>query len=165
MLRSRDGVGEVRSLLDDYLALLQRRVPLEAFAVFGSRSRGEHRRTSDIDVVAVSPAFARLSPLVRIGVLLEDWPGSPALEPLGYTREELVLLDHLVLVDAVHDGVPLLDRGPWREARRLLEEHVRNGRLRRRPGGWTVRWEVPGGPGIEAPEKDPQPALLRRPPL
>lgn len=139
MLRPRDGVGEVRPLLEAYLESLASRLPFRAAVVFGSRARGDHRRGSDIDLVVVSDAFRALRWDERIGLLLEDWRERPALEPVGYLPEELLRLDHLLVVDAVHDGRPLRDDGIWESARRHLSLEMQEGRLLRRLGGWSVR--------------------------
>lgn len=149
MLRPRDGVGEVRPLLETYLAGLAWRIPLRAAAVFGSRARGDHRRGSDIDLVVVSDAFGSLRWDERIGRLLEDWRERPALEAVGYTSEELLRLDHLLLVDAVYDGRPLRDDGIWESARQRLLSHMQRGRLIRRPGGWSIRDSI--SPGAAPP--------------
>lgn len=114
--------------------------------MFGSRARGDHRRGSDIDLVVVSDALGALRWDERIGLLLEGWRERPALEAVGYTAEELLRLDHLLLVDALHDGRPLCDDGIWETARRSLAQHMQGGQLRR-PGGWSVRDSRPGQAG------------------
>lgn len=136
MRQGRDGVREVEPQLRDYLERLRDRVKVQSLVVFGSRARNDHWVDSDIDIVVVSPSFERMSRRDRIGLLLDDWGGKPALEPLGYTREEILQPDHLVLLDALHDGRILADDGTWQEARGSLKERMRRGEWTRTPGGW-----------------------------
>ena len=61
--------------------------PVEGVILFGSWAKGEAGAWSDVDVLVVSDAFASLSVLDRIGLLLEH--AEPPIQPLGYTFEEL----------------------------------------------------------------------------
>ncbi len=142
MLPPRDGIREVEPQLRRYLQALQRRLPVECLAVFGSRARGDHWADSDIDILVVSPAFQGLPRLHRIGLLLEDWRESPALEPLGYTPEELLKADHPILLEALSDGRALFDRGIWLQGQEQLAAVLASQAWERIPGGWKER--LPG---------------------
>ncbi|MEW6284316.1 MAG: nucleotidyltransferase domain-containing protein [Candidatus Eremiobacterota bacterium] len=119
-----------------YLERLRRRIPVECLAVFGSRARGDHWSDSDIDVVVVSEAFRGMPRRERIGVLQEDWCESPALEPLGYTPEELLAADHPLLLEILSDGRPVSDQGVWEAGQARLARALEAGEWERMPGGW-----------------------------
>jgi hypothetical protein len=53
----RDGIRPVQPQLDRYCQTLAAKLHLRAAAVFGSRARGDHWETSDIDLLVVSEDF------------------------------------------------------------------------------------------------------------
>lgn len=119
---------------------LKARLRLEAVIVVGSRARNDHWRDSDIDAVVVSPDFRGMRRGARIECLLQPWLDTPALEPLGYTPEEVLNdPDSLYLWEALADGRPLLDAGIWSQAVKRLGERIGRGELLRRGQG---RWHV-----------------------
>jgi len=134
--RVRDGLREVEPQLTEYLRRLGERIPLSCVALFGSRARNDHWRTSDIDLLVVSPAFAGKPRPARLDLLLEDWDGIPALEPFGCTPEELLGYGGLLLWDALHQGRPLCDDGTWEAARKHFERRLSTGELTPTAGGW-----------------------------
>lgn len=138
MLHTRDGVREVEAQLTGYLEKLSRRISVEAAVVTGSRARNTHFRTSDIDLVVLSDDFHGVSRLDRIGVLLEDWYDSPALEPMGFTADEALHADGLYLWDALADGRALIDNGGWARAQEGFKERWRGGELERTERGWKI---------------------------
>lgn len=115
MLPARDGIREVEPQRNRYLTRLRLRLPVDCLAVFGSRSRNDHWVDSDVDVIVVSAGFEGVPRRERIGMLLEDWDESPALEPLGYTPQELLSVDHPILLEALSDGKPIYDSGVWKK--------------------------------------------------
>lgn len=56
--------------------------------LFGSRARGDHLRTSDVDLIIISEGFAGMNFLKRMRHVLALWDGDIPLEPLCYTPEE-----------------------------------------------------------------------------
>ena len=95
-------VGEHLPRLRDRLA------PLRAIA-FGSRVRGDALSTSDLDLILVSPWFARVPFLRRPVAVLEllDYPGG--LELLCYTPEEFERKRRQITIvrEAVREGIEL----------------------------------------------------------
>lgn len=134
MLPTRDGLEPIQAQLNRYLQALP--VRARAVVLVGSRARGTHYRDSDIDLVVVSESFRGMPRGDRIQVLLEAYYDSPALEPMGFTEEEIVEADDLYLWDALADGRPLMDDGTWKNARERFLERVRAGELTRTPTGW-----------------------------
>lgn len=74
--------------LERFLCRVQARFPLKHAILFGSRARGEELRSSDYDLLLVSPAFAGLPYPERIGAVLALWDLDVGLEPICLTPEE-----------------------------------------------------------------------------
>lgn len=56
--------------------------------LFGSRSRGEAGRDSDVDILVVSEAFVGLSHLKRVALVGESWDLPYPVDFLCYTPSE-----------------------------------------------------------------------------
>lgn len=67
---------------------LSQRFRITQMILFGSRARGDHLKTSDVDLIVVSPDFAGIPFLQRIREVSEFWDSDLALEVLPYTPEE-----------------------------------------------------------------------------
>ena len=67
---------------------LSQRFRISKMILFGSRARGDHLRTSDVDLIIVSPDFQGIPFLQRIRAVVELWDSDLALEVLPYTPEE-----------------------------------------------------------------------------
>jgi len=67
---------------------LGKKVRIERMLLFGSRARGEHLLTSDVDIVLVSPDFKEQKFQDRVAMVLEYWDEDVDLEVLCYTPEE-----------------------------------------------------------------------------
>ena len=66
-----------------------RRVGVQEAILYGSRARGDCLRTSDVDLMLISPRFEGTRPHRRLPALHEKWdPSLPFLEVLAYTPEE-----------------------------------------------------------------------------
>lgn len=69
---------------------LSQRFCVTKMILFGSRARGDHLKTSDVDLIVVSPDFAGIPFLQRIREISALWESDLALEVLLYTPEEFV---------------------------------------------------------------------------
>lgn len=77
--------------------------------------------------------------LDRIDLLLADWDGRHALEPLGFTPDEIARADSLYLFDALADGRVIVDDGNvWRDARAAFLQRWQRGEFERTRGGWRT---------------------------
>jgi uncharacterized protein len=56
--------------------------------LFGSRSKGEELKSSDLDLVVISEDFKEMNFLKRLEMLELKWPYTLPLEALGYTAGE-----------------------------------------------------------------------------
>jgi predicted nucleotidyltransferase len=86
-------VGEAPDLsdlkgFDQFIRRLKKRVAPSRVLLFGSRARGSHLRTSDIDLLIVSDAFEGMDWRIRLHLVVGLWDGDVALEPLCYTESE-----------------------------------------------------------------------------
>lgn len=68
---------------------LSREFRIQRMILFGSRARGDHLRTSDIDLIVISEDFRGMYFLERIRRIARLWDGDLRLEVLPYTPEEL----------------------------------------------------------------------------
>jgi hypothetical protein len=96
--------------LIDAIAEFMRRVDVEEAILFGSRARAEELKSSDVDLIVISPRFEGTRFTDRIGPLLAEWPrGLPTLEVLAYTPEEFERARHGTRIErkADEEGVRL----------------------------------------------------------
>lgn len=137
---TRDGVRQVEPLLQRFLSGVETRLPVDSLVVFGSRARNDHWEDSDVDLVVVSPGFEGMRRRDRIELLLEEWPGGVACEPLGLTPQELAEAGTPLLWDILRDGRPLRSGPAWEAALRHFEHLLEVGALERTPtAGWWDR--------------------------
>jgi predicted nucleotidyltransferase len=137
------GLRAVEPALTQYVERLRQRFDLAAVIVIGSRARGDHWQESDLDLLVVSPDFAAIPRrFERIGLLLVEWRGPVALEPIGMTPEEFARCEGLLTWDALEEGIPLVDTGIFAEVQRTFEDWKDRGYLQRTPRGWKYDVEV-----------------------
>jgi predicted nucleotidyltransferase len=82
------GTLDVLPELRKFKKALSRRFRISKMILFGSRARGDHLRTSDVDLIIVSPDFEGIPFLRRIREVVQFWDSDLALEVLPYTPEE-----------------------------------------------------------------------------
>lgn len=85
------------------LGALRKKFRIEKAIVFGSRARGDHRPSSDLDILLVSPDFHALAFIDRPAEVLRYWDGKYDLEPLCYTPEEYERLRGMMGIVTVAD--------------------------------------------------------------
>ncbi len=74
--------------LSHLIRQVKKKYPLDKALLFGSRARGDHLLTSDVDVILVSKDFNRINFRKRMAEVLGYWNEGVDLEPLCYTPEE-----------------------------------------------------------------------------
>ncbi len=82
------GDEEVAAALRALVGRLRRTYQIERILLFGSRGRGDSIKSSDVDLVVVSPDFRGVNWRERIIAVSRLWKGPVRLEPLCYTPEE-----------------------------------------------------------------------------
>jgi predicted nucleotidyltransferase len=75
---------ELRAFIDQ----LERELRPERVILFGSRARGDHRDTSDYDILIVSRAFRSVPWAERAGLVMRLWELPLDLETICLTPEE-----------------------------------------------------------------------------
>ena len=85
------------------LAALNKKYIITKAIVFGSRARGDHRPSSDLDILLVSPDFSALPFIDRPAEVLRYWDGKYDPEPLCYTPEEYERLRGMMGIVTVAD--------------------------------------------------------------
>ncbi len=74
--------------LNRYLFRLGKEIRITRVILFGSRARGEALKTSDVDLVVLSPDFQGMNFLTRLELLARFWEPGLDADILGYTPEE-----------------------------------------------------------------------------
>jgi len=62
---------------------------VEKFVLFGSRVRGDHLKTSDLDIILVSKDFEGVNFPERPNLFYGKWEGDPDLDFICYTPGEI----------------------------------------------------------------------------
>jgi hypothetical protein len=90
-----------------FLGRLVRALQPERVILFGSRARGEHRATSDYDLLIVSGRFRKVRWIERASLAIRLWDLPVDLEPICLTPEEFRKRSKEISIvgEAVQDGV------------------------------------------------------------
>jgi len=111
-------LSRLAGLLDDELV---------AGVLHGSYARGDFHWGSDIDVLVIAEGLPA-HPLRRLDLLYACVEGR--IEPKGYSKEEFIGLMHArnpIAIDALKNGVVLLDKGFWAQLQEKFEIMKREG--------------------------------------
>lgn len=100
--------SELKSLIDEFIKGVKRKIRVEKVILFGSYAWGRPRAYSDIDLAVISRDFKKLSDLKRIGMLLDvvyklRMPKLVDVEVLGFTPEELENADYFDIASEIRD--------------------------------------------------------------
>lgn len=79
---------EVDGWLSSFLKSVEDKYSPSKVILFGSRARGDHLKTSDVDLIIVSEHFADKNWIQRMRDVSELWEGLVNIEALCYTPEE-----------------------------------------------------------------------------
>ncbi len=85
---ARVGDEDVEAAIRSLVVRLRRAYRVDRILLFGSRGRGDSLKSSDVDLLIVSPDFHGLGWRERILAVARLWTGRVRLEPLCYTPEE-----------------------------------------------------------------------------
>ena len=94
---------ETADAMNRLLGALRKKFKIQKAIVFGSRARGDHRPSSDLDILLVSQDFSALPFIDRPAEVLRYWDGKFDLEPLCYTPEEYERLRGMMGIVTVAD--------------------------------------------------------------
>ena len=111
-----------------------------SIVLFGSRARGDHTCYSDVDVfVVLSESKERF--LDRLSDFVA-YCQEGLVEALIYTKDEVEAMfasRNPFLLDVLHEGIPLFDRGFWGELKSRFAKLVEKGLVKRCNGGWRIK--------------------------
>lgn len=102
----------VAEQIERFIARLNRVLEVEQVILFGSHAYGRPHEWSDIDIVIISSAFAKLGDVARLEWLERvAWEAQThAVEPVGFTWEEYVEASDLSLLGEVREkGIVVYD--------------------------------------------------------
>ncbi len=125
-----------------FAAALSARLPVSALVLFGSRARGDHDPESDYDFVVVSECFVGQDFLERGRLPDKAWSAARVndhADILCFTPAELTDLSSPLLWDALEEGIPILDAGPWAAALAKFGKLREAGTLVPIEDGWHFR--------------------------
>jgi hypothetical protein len=101
----------LKKMIASYAQELQKKIKVEKIILFGSHSRGEALRESDIDLMIISQDFARMPFLKRLEFLERSWRFPRPIEAIGYTPVEFEELKNglWTLSEAAREGKVLYE--------------------------------------------------------
>ena len=79
-----EGVGKIK----DFLKKVKEKFIPEMIIVFGSRTRGDHLKESDYDIIIVSERFRGINFVRRMEMVYELWDLDEGADIICYTPEE-----------------------------------------------------------------------------
>ncbi len=85
-------------------------IKVEHAYLFGSRAKGNALKTSDFDVIIVSPDYAQVNWFQRITNAYKKWVYAQSLEPLCYTPQEFSKKKNQlgIVKEAIETGVKIV---------------------------------------------------------
>ncbi len=136
------GLPYAEEVADFCLAVIRAFEPW-CIIIHGSVARGDYvLGRSDVDVLVISDHFEGVDVRDRIGELLSYGAGRAVFfEALGFTRKEaLRMLEdlNLLMLDALHHGKVIYDRGFYGQLKARFEELVAERGLVKIRKGWMA---------------------------
>lgn len=122
--------------VEEFLRRVDEEYGLRVAVVFGSHARGDATQLSDVDMILVCRELPSgwLERLKAIGQRAK-FP----IQALAYTAEELeeaVRRPCFVILDAILEGVPLVDDGTWEKVKQVYGEIKEKYSLRKEGRKW-----------------------------
>lgn len=85
---------EINKLIKVFAKELKKEIPVEEIILFGSYVSGKFRKDSDIDLIVVSPSFAKKKYIINMQYLFRKAAAIDShLEPIPATPEEIKYAD------------------------------------------------------------------------
>ncbi|MEM2046923.1 MAG: nucleotidyltransferase domain-containing protein [Candidatus Jordarchaeales archaeon] len=142
MLKKYSTTASLKSLeryvesIEEFLRRVDEEYGLRVAVVFGSHARGDATQLSDVDMILVCRKLPDgwLERLKSVG----QYAKFP-IQALAYTVEELeeaVRRPCFAILDAILEGVPLVDDGTWEKVKRVYSEIKEKYSLRKEGRKW-----------------------------
>ena len=88
-------IKQIKELIKRFVEELRKEIPVEKVLLFGSYAQGHPNKDSDIDLIIVSPSFAKGRHITHMQYLIRKAAKiSSFLEPLPATPSEIKNPDH-----------------------------------------------------------------------
>jgi len=100
--------AEADSKITDFLRKVRKKYNINQAIFFGSRTRGEHLKGSDYDIILVSDDFRNIFFTKRSALMYDFWQHWPIeIEPLCYTPEEFETKKNQIGIvsEAIKEGI------------------------------------------------------------
>ena len=135
------GLPRWRSL-ESYIEKLlssDKRGKVKSIVLHGSMARGDYDYSSDIDLlIVVSEESGRIDERIyEYSEYSDGW-----VQPLVYTGEEVMEMFNgfnPLILNALKDGVALVDDGFWSDLKKRFDGMEGEGKLKRRGDSWIVK--------------------------
>jgi predicted nucleotidyltransferase len=106
--------------------------------LYGSMAKGTFNIFSDYDVLIVvkEDPDRFIDRLWKYGLLSDGY-----VEPVVYTLSEIKMMfqqNHLLLLEALKDGIPLYDTGLWKTLQKEFEEKLEKREIVPKEQGWII---------------------------
>ena len=95
---------EIKSIVSEYVKRLREAgIEVDAIVMYGSYARSGPHAESDLDLAVISSSFANLDVIERQILLSRAncWGLNVAIEPLGYTPQEISTVQKGTLLDEI----------------------------------------------------------------
>lgn len=103
---------QLSKIVDDYRQELEKKISVKKIILYGSLAYGQPHYGSDIDLVIISPDFAKLKPLERLEFLsLATRRNRAPIEAIGYTPEEFDKAQDYIFLDYIAQNGKVLYGG------------------------------------------------------
>lgn len=99
----------IEKIIQKYASRLSRLIHVDSIILTGSRARGDELKTSDIDLLVVSPDLEGMDTGQRLQLLAKAWKEEKiglTVEAIGYTKKEIKKMQKtsLYVKDALRYG-------------------------------------------------------------
>ncbi len=104
--------ASLKRAFNRFLSRMEHELQPERVILFGSRARGEHKETSDFDLIVVSSRFRGVPWIKRAPMVIRLWDIPLDLEPICLTPQELRRRSKELSIvgEAVRTGVEVRSR-------------------------------------------------------
>ncbi|OGM99123.1 MAG: hypothetical protein A2817_00285 [Candidatus Yanofskybacteria bacterium RIFCSPHIGHO2_01_FULL_39_8b] len=93
---------QVSGIISQYIQELEKKITVTKVILYGSFAYGQPHAGSDIDLVVISPEFAKMKPLERLEFLsLATRFNRAPIEAIGYTPEEFSTAKNYIFLDYI----------------------------------------------------------------
>ncbi len=127
MINDTQTVERYHSLFDDMISRINKEISLNAAILFGSRARGDARKTSDYDIILIGDFQERF---IDRGKIISHLLPSMAIDIFCYTPSEFEMMFssfNLTAIDGIGEGIVLFGQKFLSSYQERFEEFIQKG--------------------------------------